>query len=111
MRSTLQIIGEGLTINTDIEYYLIKANSKYIACITVCYADGAFASASFGTDISAALNHNEISNNSFALVGHSRFLYIKFQNNTFRWDSIAQTNSVENSLSLTDISALSLIQS
>lgn len=64
-------------INQDIEYYLIKTDDTYIANITVCYDNGKFLSAAFGTDLAQSLVANNISCSDIALIPHDGVLYIK----------------------------------
>ena len=77
--------GQQLVPNTVIEYYLIKADSDYIGCVTVCYEAGVLQTASFSTDIALALEYFDIGTDPITLVGYNGSLYIKSENSTSQY--------------------------
>lgn len=92
-----QLVNGSLLVNSDIEYYLIKADSDYIACVTVCYESGNFSSASFSTDIAEALEYYDIGTTPVALVGYNGTLFIKTLSGTVEWHSNISSYSTVNS--------------
>lgn len=80
--------------NPEIEYYLIKANTEYIACVTVCYSGNTIVSASFSTNIASALEHYNIAENDCVLVANGGFLYIKTTSSVSKWNPSAQSQDV-----------------
>lgn len=69
--------GNELTVSSDVEYYLIKTMEEYIACITLCYENGAVISATLDTGIAEVLNTYDIVNEDFALIVNGGILYLK----------------------------------
>lgn len=95
--SPYYINGDGLQKNGDIEYDLIRADMDYIACVTVCYQNGQFATASFGTDVALALEGLDVGTSNVLLVSSDGSLYIKMENGTTKWSSSETIERNENS--------------
>ena len=89
-----RLVDGELIANQNIEYYLVKADSRYVACVTVCYDSGKLVTASFNTDIAQALEYYDIGTNAVALVGHEGSLYIKTADECVKWNSSNLDNDV-----------------
>lgn len=74
-----------LVANPNIEYYLIKADSLYIACVTVCYVEDQISTATLDTNIALALNDSDIGTAPVVVVGHEGLLYIRSNEATTLW--------------------------
>lgn len=61
----------------DIEYYLIKTETEFIGCITLCYVDSVLMSASLNLDIATQLNETCETDDAFQLVANNGLLYIR----------------------------------
>lgn len=66
-----------LSKSNDIEYYFIKADDEYIACVTLCYENEEVVSSAINVDISDFLNEYNLNDKTFSLIASKGKLYLK----------------------------------
>lgn len=65
---------------SDIEYYLVRTDSEYIACITLCYGEGELLSACLNIDLANAIEANGDINEAIQIVAQNGGLYVRTEN-------------------------------
>lgn len=71
------LTGGDLLACDDIEYYLLRTDDAFIACVTLCYDNGVLASSSLNFYVSDVLNANCNIEDEIQLVTHDGIVYVK----------------------------------
>lgn len=78
----------------NIEYYLVRTEDEYFACITLLYADGQLLSASLNLDVSEEISNSCTINDSIQIIVQDGNIYIRTANGL--------TNSRNNNADISD---------
>lgn len=69
--------------NEDIEYYIVKTDDAFIACITLCYSNGTLLSATLDLNISNTLNYACSVSDPVQLITEDGVVYVKSNDGVF----------------------------
>lgn len=89
---------------SNIEYYIVKTDDSFVACITLCYSDGMLLSASLDVNIANVLNSACSTDDAIQIVTEGGSVYIKTESDVSNSTSsqtsrISEVDITENAIS------------